>query len=137
MLPLIQDGKRTIFFHGTLSAIHPITPAVQSVWMFFTVEYAIMMSQNKTGAGAACRKETTMKKQTRKAHIRKLAAAISLLIIAGVACVFAGCAKQWTCDRCGKTWRGDAYYGSEYSDTLCPDCAGEYWFPLPINNYKK
>lgn len=137
MLPLIQDGKRTIFSHGTLSAIHPITPAVQSVWMFFTVEYAIMMSQNKTGAGAACRKETTMKKQTRKAHIRKLAAAISLLIIAGVACVFAGCAKQWTCDRCGKTWRGDAYYGSEYSDTLCPDCAGEYWFPLPINNYKK
>lgn len=78
-----------------------------------------------------------MKKQTRKAHIRKLAAAISLLIIAGVACVFAGCAKQWTCDRCGKTWRGDAYYGSEYSDTLCPDCAGEYWFLLPINNYKK
>ena len=72
--------------------------------MFFTVEYAIMMSQNKTGAGAACRKETTMKKQTRKAHIRKLAAAISLLIIAGVACMFAGCAKQWTCDRCGKTW---------------------------------
>lgn len=69
-----------------------------------------------------------MKKQTRKAHIRKLAAAISLLIIAGVACMFAGCAKQWTCD---------AYYGSEYSDTLCPDCAGEYWFPLPINNYKK
>lgn len=137
MLPLIQDGKRTIFSHGTLSAIHPITPAVQSVWMFFTVEYAIMMSQNKTGAGAACRKETTMKKQTRKAHIRKLAAAISLLIIAGVACMFAGCAKQWTCDRCGKTWRGDAYYGSEYSDTLCPDCAGEYWFPLPINNYKK
>lgn len=137
MLPLIQDGKRTIFFHGILSAIHPITPAVQSVWMFFTVEYAIMMSQNKTGAGTACRKETTMKKQTRKAHIRKLAAAISLLIIAGVACVFAGCAKQWTCDRCGKTWRGDAYYGSEYSDTLCPDCAGEYWFPLPINNYKK
>ena len=51
--------------------------------------------------------------------------------------LFAGCAKQWTCDRCGKTWRGDAYYGSEYSDTLCPDCAGEYWFPLPINNYKK
>lgn len=137
MLPLIQDGKRTIFSRGTLSAIHPVTPAVQSVWMFFTVEYAIMMSQNKTGAGAACRKETTMKKQTRKAHIRKLAAAISLLIIAGVACVFAGCAKQWTCDRCGKTWRGDAYYGSEYSDTLCPDCAGEYWFPLPINNYKK
>lgn len=137
MLPLIQDGKRTIFSHGTLSAIHPVTPAVQSVWMFFTVEYAIMMSQNKTGAGAACRKETTMKKQTRKAHIRKLAAAISLLIIAGVACVFAGCAKQWTCDRCGKTWRGDAYYGSEYSDTLCPNCAGEYWFPLPINNYKK
>lgn len=137
MLPLIQDGKRTIFSHGTLSAIHPITPAVQSVWMFFTVEYAIMMSRNKTGAGAACRKETTMKKQTRKAHIRKLAAAISLLIIAGVACMFAGCAKQWTCDRCGKTWRGDAYYGSEYSDTLCPDCAGEYWFPLPINNYKK
>lgn len=137
MLPLIQDGKRTIFSHGTLSAIHPITPAVQSVWMFFTVEYAIMMSQNKTGAGAAYRKETTMKKQTRKAHIRKLAAAISLLIIAGVACVFAGCAKQWTCDGCGKTWRGDAYYGSEYSDTLCPDCAGEYWFPLPINNYKK
>ena len=137
MLPLIQDGKRTIFSHGTLSAIHPIMTTVQSVWMFFTVEYAIMMSQNKTGAGAACRKETTMKKQTRKAHIRKLAAAISLLIIAGVACVFAGCAKQWTCDRCGKTWRGDAYYGSEYSDTLCPDCAGEYWFPLPINNYKK
>lgn len=137
MLPLIQDGKRTIFSHGILSAIHPITPAVQSVWMFFTVEYAIMMSQNKTGTGTACRKETTMKKQTRKAHIRKLAAAISLLIIAGVACVLAGCAKQWTCDRCGKTWRGDAYYGSEYSDTLCPDCAGEYWFPLPINNYKK
>lgn len=137
MLPLIQDGKRTIFSHGTLSAIHPIMTTVQSVWMFFTVEYAIMMSQNKTGAGTACRKETTMKKQTRKAHIRKLAAAISLLIIAGVACMFAGCAKQWTCDRCGKTWRGDAYYGSEYSDTLCPDCAGEYWFPLPINNYKK
>lgn len=78
-----------------------------------------------------------MKKSIKRTRTRELAATIALLMITCIACMFAGCAKQWTCDRCGKTWRGDAYYGSEYSDTLCADCASDYWFPLPINNYKK
>ena len=43
----------------------------------------------------------------------------------------------WKCDDCGKTWIGSAYHGSEYSETLCRDCAVNYWSPLPIENYKK
>lgn len=78
-----------------------------------------------------------MKKSVKVTRVKRSAAAIFLLITTCIMCMFAGCASQWTCVRCGKTWRGDAYYGSEYSDTLCADCAGDYWFPLPINNYKK
>lgn len=43
----------------------------------------------------------------------------------------------WTCDRCDKTWFGTAYHGSDYSSTLCENCAWKYWSPLPIENYKK
>ncbi len=118
-------------------AFHPFTAAIQALLKLFVALHAIIFMQNKTGAGIACRKERTMKKSIKRINARTLTAAISLLIITGIACMFAGCAKQWTCDRCGKTWRGDAYYGSEYSDTLCADCAGDYWFPLPIKNYKK
>ena len=60
-----------------------------------------------------------------------------LMIAATCILLFADCAKQWTCDWCGKTWFGDAYYGSDHSDTLCAECASQYWSPFPYRNYKK
>ena len=50
---------------------------------------------------------------------------------------FTACGKKWTCDWCDTTFSGDAYYGSNQSDTLCADCATKYWSPFPIKNYKK
>lgn len=59
------------------------------------------------------------------------------VVLAGlIAIVLFGCGKAWTCDRCDKTWLGDAYYGSDFSDVLCDECAREYWHPLPYENYK-
>lgn len=68
-----------------------------------------------------------------KAIKRILAVALILLVVVPL---FVGCAKEWTCDWCGKTWRGDAYY-ADYNDTLCAECADKYWNPLPYRNYKK
>lgn len=45
--------------------------------------------------------------------------------------------KEWTCDWCGKEWNGEAYYGDDLTDTLCKECAEDYWNPLPIENYVK
>lgn len=51
--------------------------------------------------------------------------------------LLAACGKEWACDQCGKTFRGDAYYDYSQTMTLCEDCARSYWMPLPIENYKK
>lgn len=50
---------------------------------------------------------------------------------------FVSCGQKWTCDYCEKTWTGDAYYGSNFDDVLCEECAHRYWNPLPYKNYKK
>lgn len=47
------------------------------------------------------------------------------------------CGKSWTCDWCDKTWTGEAYYGGDYNETLCDECAYKYWDPMPYKNYKK
>ncbi len=46
-------------------------------------------------------------------------------------------AHRWTCDWCGTEWEGTAYYARSVSDTLCAECANQYWRPLPISNYTK
>lgn len=47
------------------------------------------------------------------------------------------CGEKWTCDRCDKTFRGEAYYGMDYDDTYCAECAADYWSPFPYKNYSK
>lgn len=47
------------------------------------------------------------------------------------------CGNRWTCDRCGKTFSGKAYYGMDTTETFCEDCARSYWMPLPYQNYQK
>jgi len=51
--------------------------------------------------------------------------------------MLAGCGQKWTCDECGKDFSGTAYYADKLTDTLCAECAWTYWYPLPIENYKK
>lgn len=51
--------------------------------------------------------------------------------------ILAACGKDWTCDECGKSFHGDAYYDYTERMTLCEDCARTYWMPLPYQNYKK
>ena len=68
-------------------------------------------------------------KSARKLGIAVIAVLILLMLV--------GCGKQWTCDKCDKTWRGEAYYGVEYSDTYCAECAAKYWKPFPYKNYVK
>lgn len=61
-----------------------------------------------------------------------------LMISMALAFVFlTSCGKTWTCDKCHETFKGDAYYDDDRNSTLCADCAWEYWWPLPIDNYKK
>ncbi len=88
----------------------------------------------------------TLKKKTKKTEgntlvkkhspVRMVAIISAIVLVAGIAIILLS-GKQWTCDRCGKTWIGDAYYAGSYSDTLCDECAAEYWSPLPYKNYKK
>ena len=42
-----------------------------------------------------------------------------------------------SCDLCGKEWLGNAYYGMDYDDTLCENCAQRYWAPYSYENFKK
>lgn len=66
---------------------------------------------------------------------------IKIIVIASVLlltlCVLTACGKKWTCDTCGKNFSGVAYYGWYYEDTMCEDCARDYWMPLPYQNYTK
>lgn len=70
---------------------------------------------------------------------RKKLLIIPLLLAVFVAAVviISSNVKEWTCDWCDKTWKGDAYHGSSLDSTLCEDCAWKYWSPFPIDNYKK
>lgn len=74
-----------------------------------------------------------MKSKTKKITAIVLTAAIAVTMVF----MLAGCGQKWTCDNCDKTWTGDAYYGSDYSDVLCDECAQRYWNPLPYKEYKK
>jgi len=57
------------------------------------------------------------------------------LLCTGV--ILNGCSSH-TCDRCGKTFTGTAYYISKEPDsTICAECAQEYYDPFPYGNYKK
>ena len=44
----------------------------------------------------------------------------------------------YKCDRCGKTFFGDAYYDAfRLDDYLCEDCAMAYYAPFPYKSYIK
>lgn len=62
---------------------------------------------------------------------------LTAVIAASMVFMLTGCGKKWTCDSCEKNWTGDAYYGGDYSDVLCDECAQRYWNPLPYKEYKK
>ena len=47
------------------------------------------------------------------------------------------CGKEWTCDNCGKEFRGTAYYGYSSTETMCEDCARTYWAPFSYKNFAK
>lgn len=61
----------------------------------------------------------------------------ALAMIAIMLSVFTGCGQTWVCDNCGKSFHGTAYTGWNGDETLCEDCATEYWWPLPIENFEK
>lgn len=61
--------------------------------------------------------------------------AMILLIVSTL--LITSCGKTWTCDECGRTWNGKAYYGYFTTETFCEDCAKTYWMPLPYQNYVK
>ena len=44
---------------------------------------------------------------------------------------------EWICDRCNVVFSGKAYYGINGTETMCEDCAKEYWMPLSYQNYVK
>ncbi len=52
--------------------------------------------------------------------------------------LLSGCTTS-VCDQCGESFSGEGYYDilrdSDY--TLCPDCAEQYYSPLPYEAYKK
>lgn len=51
--------------------------------------------------------------------------------------ILSGCSSH-TCDRCGKTFTGSAYYISNEPDsTICAECAETYYAPFPYENFKK
>ena len=58
-----------------------------------------------------------------------------LALICLMTLVLAAC-NSFTCDECGKKC-STAYYGLDYEDTMCKDCATKYWAPLPIEGFKK
>jgi hypothetical protein len=61
---------------------------------------------------------------------------IAAIILAIIGIVFFNAGKHtWTCDHCGKTWYGTAYYDDE-DRILCADCAREYWMPMDYENYR-
>lgn len=60
-----------------------------------------------------------------------------ILFIVLLSTILTACGKNWTCDQCGKDFRGTAYYDYTETMTLCEDCARTYWMPLPYQNYKK
>ena len=60
---------------------------------------------------------------------------MSMLVVFAI--VLTGCSqKQYTCDVCGKAFTGTAYTDGDWEMVMCAKCATDYWYPLPIENYK-
>jgi len=47
------------------------------------------------------------------------------------------CGKHWTCGKCEKEFYGAAYEDGFTDDVMCEDCAEEYYWPLPYEQFKK
>lgn len=62
---------------------------------------------------------------------------IVLVLVMLLLILFTGCGV-YKCDRCGKTFLGDAYYDSfRPDDDLCEDCAKKYYAPFPYTSFVK
>lgn len=59
---------------------------------------------------------------------------LALLLLAGCSAM-----QMSTCNNCDKTFQGAGYYdvlrSSDY--TLCPECAEDYYAPLPYEQFAK
>lgn len=45
--------------------------------------------------------------------------------------------RRWECNECGKGFFGHAYYGWDGDESMCSDCAREYWMPFPYEEYAR
>ena len=45
--------------------------------------------------------------------------------------------ERWVCDDCGRVWWGTAYVGEDGDETMCGQCAEEYWAPAPYESHTK
>lgn len=59
---------------------------------------------------------------------------IALLLLAGCSAM-----QMSTCDNCDKTFQGAGYYDAlrDPDYTLCPECAEDYYAPLPYEQFAK
>ena len=80
----------------------------------------------------------SFKKQIFKSAMICLGVVISIIAIVLIAINsgLIGGTRMWTCDTCGKTWRGVAYYSLNDDEILCDECAKSYWSPLPYKDYQ-
>ena len=72
------------------------------------------------------------------AQLLVLLGALILLLLAGCSSLQSSLQLS-TCDNCGATFQGAGYYDalrdSDY--TLCPECAEDYYAPLPYEQFAK
>lgn len=56
-----------------------------------------------------------------------------------IALMLGGCQTTSVCDQCDRTFQGTGYYDVLRGEdsTLCPDCAHDYYAPLPYEQYAK
>lgn len=80
----------------------------------------------------------SFKKRIIKSAMIALGVVISIvsIVLIAINSGLVGGTRMWTCDTCGKTWRGVAYYGLNGDEVLCDKCAQLYWSPLPFKDYQ-